>query len=89
VFSLQLAIQGSMELILGLTVYSWLPLSHLTHQVIEQVLATVISLFLQPFMMVALTVLYFNQRIRREGFDIELALYERERERTMALEAAG
>lgn len=89
VFSLQLAIQGSMELILGLTVYNWLPLSHLTHQVIDQALATVVSLFLQPFMMVALTVLYFDQRIRREGFDIELALYEREREQAFAPEAGG
>jgi hypothetical protein len=99
VFGLHIALQESVEFLLGLSLYSWMPLSHLSHQVIEEVLATVISLLLQPFMMIALTVLYFDQRMRREGFDIELALYEREAalaraalpsgESTAATEGAG
>jgi hypothetical protein len=78
VIALHLALVGSVQLILGLVLYSWFPLSHVAQTVIEASVSTVISLFIQPFVMVSLTVLYFDQRTRREGFDIDLAIYERE-----------
>lgn len=76
--ALHLALLGSVEMILQYALYSWFPLSHLAETVVEQSISTVLSLFIQPFVMVSLTVLYFDQRVRREGFDIDLALYERE-----------
>ncbi len=78
IFGMQAAIEGSLDLLLGLSVYNWMPVSHLSRQVIEQALATIVSLFVQPFIMITLTVLYFDQRMRREGFDIELALHNPE-----------
>jgi hypothetical protein len=91
VSALHLALLGSIELILGLALYSWLPLSHVAETVVRQSISAAISLFIQPFVMVSLTVLYVDQRIRKEGFDIELALHDREA-RAMAkaaVEAAG
>lgn len=36
------------------------------------VLASVLQIFVYPFMYVALTVLYYDLRVRKEGFDLEL-----------------
>jgi phage shock protein PspC (stress-responsive transcriptional regulator) len=41
-------------------------------QLLVQVLAGVLQIFVYPFMYVALTVLYYDLRVRKEGFDLEL-----------------
>lgn len=41
-------------------------------QVLVQALAGLLQIFVYPFMYVALTVLYYDLRVRKEGFDLEL-----------------
>jgi hypothetical protein len=41
-------------------------------QLVILVLAGVLGIFVYPFMYVALTVLYYDLRVRKEGFDLEL-----------------
>jgi hypothetical protein len=42
-----------------------------TAQVVQQLLSTVVSTLITPIMSIALTVLYYDQRVRKEAFDID------------------
>lgn len=52
-----------------------LPLAALdttTHQVLSQVGSTVVSVFIAPLTLIGITLYYYDQRIRREAFDVEM-----------------
>jgi hypothetical protein len=75
---LQLTIDQSIIGILDLTVYSWAPVPLVAQHGTALVLGSIITLFIQPFWMICLTVFYYDQRIRKEGFDIALAIRDME-----------
>jgi hypothetical protein len=47
-------------------------LAGISSQLVVLVLAGVLGIFVYPFMYVTLTVLYYDLRVRKEGFDLEL-----------------
>jgi hypothetical protein len=70
--ALVLALAGSVELGLNFLVFSWLPVSSLGERIVREVVQNTIWMFLQPFWMICITLLYYDRRVRREGFDLSL-----------------
>jgi hypothetical protein len=64
--SMRLSVIG----ILQISVYSWVHPSVLIQRIVEGVWGGIIALLLQPYFTIALTVLYYDQRVRRDGFDL-------------------
>lgn len=61
-------VTGALELL----VYPWLHLPVLAQKIIAGVWSTLVTLLIQPYYLVFVTVLYYDQRVRREGFDLTL-----------------
>ena len=70
--AMSLAIAGSVNKSLDFLLYSWMPVSSLTQRIILTVIQGAVGLFVQPFAMVCITLLYYDRRVRREGFDLSL-----------------
>ncbi len=66
--SLRFSVLGVVEL----TLYSWIKPSLLVENVVAGVWTGVLMIFLQPYVTVALTLLYFDQRVRRDGYDLAI-----------------
>jgi hypothetical protein len=75
---LQLTIHSSIVALLDLTVFSWAPVSHMARQGVALIISSLLGIFMQPFWMICLTIFYYDHRIRREGFDIALAIHDLE-----------
>ncbi len=84
--ALCLALDSSVSAILELIVYPWLHPPMLARAVASGIGSGVILLFVQPYVMICLTLLYYDQRVRREGFD--LALLDRQLLSTVAATTA-
>jgi hypothetical protein len=84
-YSLTFALAGSIELGLDLAVFSWLQTSSLTQRIVQAVIQNTIGLFVQPFIMICITLLYYDRRVRREGFDLSLLARHLETRRTSEL----
>ncbi len=74
-FALQMALFYSVIWLLELFVYPWIHFPSLWQKVVQAVWGALLSLALHPFYITCLTLMYYDQRVRREGFD--LALMER------------
>lgn len=72
VTGLDVTLAQSVAWVLNTFVYTWLPVPVVAQHVVESVWSAVSSLLVQPYMFVLLTVLYYDQRVRREGLDLEL-----------------
>lgn len=59
---------------MGWFVYSWIHTSDMMQHVIEESFSGVISVLVHPIWMTTLTILYYDQRVRKEGFDFALML---------------
>ena len=53
-------------------VVAFLPVSPLARQIVNPVA----QLFVSPLVLIVLTVLYYDQRVRKDGFDLEVATRE-------------
>ncbi len=69
---LSLSLHQSVVWTLELLVFPALQVSPLAQRLMTEVASALISLFLQPFWMICLTLLYYDQRVRREGFDLNI-----------------
>jgi hypothetical protein len=69
---LSLSLHQSVVWTLELLVFPTLQVSLLAQRLLMEVASALISLFLQPFWMICLTLLYYDQRVRREGFDLDI-----------------
>ena len=69
---LVIAFAGSIDTGLEFLVYNWIPFSQLNKDMIDEILSSMILLFLQPFWMTALTLRYYDLRVRKEGFDLSI-----------------
>lgn len=67
-----ISLHAFIKFILNYGVYSWMPVSSVTDGIISSVWSGLIWIVLQPFWMTALTILYYDHRVRKEGFDIAL-----------------
>jgi hypothetical protein len=70
--ALFLSMRFSVIGVVELTLYSWIKPSLLVENVVAGVWTGVLMIFLQPYVTVALTLLYFDQRVRRDGFDLAI-----------------
>lgn len=75
VSALTLTVQQSVVFLLNLFIYPWLEPSRLVRYCVEAVWRGITSIVVEPFTMICLTLLYYDLRVRKEGFD--LALLER------------
>lgn len=73
---LLVSLAGSLELAMSAFVYPWLHVSESVQGAVSGVWFSIVGIFMQPFWMICLTLLYYDQRVRREGLD--LALLERQ-----------
>ncbi|HXG23314.1 MAG TPA: hypothetical protein VNJ09_02070, partial [Chthonomonadales bacterium] len=73
---LVVSLAGSLELAMSAFVYPWLLVSVSVQGAVSGIWFSIIGMFMQPFWMVCMTLLYYDQRVRREGLD--LALLERQ-----------
>jgi hypothetical protein len=69
---LSISLNQSVLWSLELLVFPTLQVSPLAQRLMVEVASALISLFLQPFWMICLTLLYYDQRVRREGFDLNI-----------------
>jgi hypothetical protein len=69
---LVIAFTGSIDMGLDFFVYNWIPVSRMNKDMIDEILSSMLLLFLQPFWMTALTLRYYDLRVRKEGFDLSL-----------------
>lgn len=70
--ALTLALQASVIWVIELTVYSWLKTGPLIQNIVEGVWGGVLTVILQPFLTIAATILYYDQRVRRDGYDLAM-----------------
>lgn len=71
-FVLVVSLAGSVELAMSAFVYPWLHVSESVQGVVSSIWFSIIGMFMQPFWMVCMTLLYYDQRVRREGLDLTL-----------------
>jgi hypothetical protein len=64
------AIWGSLQLALEYLVFSLLRVPETVQNLTNASVGAVIWLLLEPFWLVSVTLLYYDQRVRREGFDL-------------------
>lgn len=86
VFALKYALFYTFELILQIVLYSWLPVSDMVRAIVMAVWDTALSLFLQPLLIVTITLLYLDQRMRLEGFDLAVRAQQRESQASLTTE---
>ena len=59
---------------LSAAIFSWLHVSKTVHNVFELIVSSGVGAVLHPFTMIALTLFYFDQRVRNDGLDIAIAI---------------
>lgn len=64
------AFWGSLQLVLEVTVYPLVHVSAVAQRLIGASISAVVMMLLEPFWLIAVTLLYYDQRVRREGFDM-------------------
>ncbi|MCC6728896.1 MAG: hypothetical protein IT208_06105 [Chthonomonadales bacterium] len=72
VTALQLSLHGSLEWMMGVTVYPLLRVPDTARISLSAALGGAIGIVLQPFWLTCLTLLYYDLRVRREGLDLSL-----------------
>ena len=60
----------SADTAMELLVFSWMKTSSMLKTTTGEIIFALIWMFLQPFLMVCLTLLYYDQRVRKEGLDL-------------------
>jgi hypothetical protein len=82
---LSLTIAGSVTFGLQLALFSWIPVTKMVTDLVELGVGALVSLFVTPYWMIVLTLLYYDRRVRMEGLDIAIDVAEMERRRAAAL----
>jgi len=72
VLALSVAFMGTLSAAVDLLVFQWVNFSQLIQDITDDVLFALIWMFIQPFWMTCLTLLYYDHRVRMEGFDLSL-----------------
>lgn len=72
VLALSIAFMGTLSALMDLVFFQWVNVSQLIQDITNDVLFSMIWMFIQPFWMVCLTLLYYDHRVRKEGFDLSL-----------------
>ncbi len=72
VLALSIAFMGALSAAVDLLVFQWVNFSQLIQDITNDVLFALIWMFIQPFWMICLTLLYYDHRVRTEGFDLSL-----------------
>ena len=69
-YTLTATIESSVLLLLQLSVFEQAHVPVVWQHVVVSIWTALVSMFLQPYPLIAITLLYYDRRIRREGFDI-------------------
>lgn len=72
VYGMEIALVGTAQLIIMYGVAGPLHLSTTIQSVTTVAIEAVVSMFIMPYWMTCLTILYYDQRVRKEGFDLAL-----------------
>jgi hypothetical protein len=85
ILTIQSALLVCVQLGLQLLVFPWLHVTELGERITEAVIGGILSLVVQPLWMTWFTVLYYDLRVRKEGFDLALMMLGLDERRRAAL----